>query len=70
MNKQDFNEYKGPLCRIIIEKTWKHQSTYQWVFGMIEIANDQHVYVTDTQGSCFEIPIEAIQGVHENEEQF
>jgi hypothetical protein len=70
VNKQDFKEYNGRLCRIITEKTWKHQSNYQCVSETVEIANDQHVYVTDTKGSCLEIQINTIYGVHENEEQF
>jgi hypothetical protein len=70
MNTQKFNEYKGRLCRIIFEKTWKHRCTYPCVFGIVEIVNDQLVSVTDNKESWFEIPIEAIRGIHVNEEQW
>jgi len=70
VNKQDFDKYKQQRCRIIIEKRQKPQNTYQCVFGIVEIVNDQSVYVIDTRGSWFEIPIEAIQEIHVNEEQW
>jgi hypothetical protein len=70
MNIQDFNKYKGRLCRIIIEKTGKDQCIYQCLFGTVEIVNDQHVSVTDIKESRFEIPIEVIREIHLNEEQW
>ena len=70
MNTQYFNEYKGRLNRIIIEKTWKYQCNYQCVFDTVKIVNDQHVSVTDTKESWFETPIKAIRGIHVNEEQW
>jgi len=70
VNKQDFSEYKGRLCWIIMEKRQKPQNTYQCVFGTVEIVNDRSMYVIDTRGSWFEIPMEAIQGIHINEEQW
>jgi hypothetical protein len=69
-NKQGFNPYKRQRCRIIVEKKQKPQNTYQCVFGTVEIVNDRSMYVSDTKGSWFQIPIEAIQGIHVNEEQW
>jgi hypothetical protein len=70
VNKQDFDKYKQQRCRIIVEKRQKPQNTYQYVFGTVEIVNDRSMYVTDTKGSWYEIPIEAIQEIHINEEQW
>jgi hypothetical protein len=69
-NKQGFDIYKQQRCRIIVEKRRKLQNTYQCVFGTVEIVNDQSLYVTDTRGSWYQIPIKAIQGIHINEEQW
>jgi hypothetical protein len=70
MNTQKFNKYKERLSRIIIEKIWRHQCTYQCVSGTAGIVNDQHALVTDTKESRFKIPFEAIKGIHVNEEQW
>jgi hypothetical protein len=70
VDKHDLDVYKGRLCRIIIEKRQKPQNTYQCVLGTVEIVNDQSVHVTDTKGSWFQIPIEAIQEIDMNEEQW
>lgn len=70
MNAQDFEKYKQQRCRIIVEKRRKPQNTYQCVFGTVEIVNDQSLYVTDTRGSWYQIPMKAIQGIQINEEQW
>jgi hypothetical protein len=70
MNAQDFDKYKQQRCRIIIEKRKKPQNTYQCVFGTVEIVNDRSVYVCDTKGSWYDIPVEAIQEIHVNEEKW
>jgi hypothetical protein len=70
VDKQGFDKYVQQRCRIIVEKKQKPQNTYQCVFGTVEIVNDRSVYVSDTRGSWYQIPIEAIQEIHVNEEQW
>jgi len=70
MNRRELSRYRKQLCRIIVEKRQKHQNTYQCVFCTVEIVNDRRVYVTDTSGAWFKIPIESIRGIYVNEEQW
>jgi hypothetical protein len=66
MNKKDLAKYKEQFCRVLVKK----RNEYDCVFCTVEVVNDRQVYVTDTRGAWFKIPIESIKGIHVNEEQW
>ena len=53
--------YQNKPCHILMEKRCKHQNMFKRMFGIVEVVNDQHLYVNDTKGSRFKIPIESIR---------
>ena len=66
MNNQDLSKYRNQLCWIIMEKRSKHENTYKYVFGTVEIVNERCLHVVDTKGSWIKIPIESLSGIQMN----
>jgi len=69
MDAQKFNKYKERLCGIIMEKIRKYQFPYQCLFSIVEIVNNQCIFVTNIKESWLKIPVEPIRGINANEGQ-
>ena len=66
MKKQDLAKYKEKFCRVLV----KNQNKHSCLFCTVELINERRVYVTDTKGAWFKIPIGSIRGICVNEEQW
>jgi hypothetical protein len=64
MNKKDLARYKERFCKILVKK----RNAYDCMFCTVEAVNDRQVYVTNTRGTWFKIPIELIKSIQVNEE--
>ena len=74
INEDCISKYRDQFCRVIIEKKNKRNDSlknrHECLFCTIENVNDKKVFVADTNGSGFGIPIELIKGICVNEEQW
>ena len=73
MNEDCISNYRDQFCRVIIEKKNKQSSKsknrHECLFCTVGNVNDKKVFVNDTKGSGFGIPIESIKSIWVNEEQ-
>jgi len=74
LNEDRISKYHNQFCRIILEKKNKQGSKsknrHECLFCKIENINNKKMFVTDTNGLSFGIPIESIKSIWVNEEQW
>ena len=68
MKNLNLTIYKEKFCRIIVEKKQKKAGRHECLFCTIKSVNEKCVYVIDSRGAWFKIPIKSIKGIQENEE--